>query len=121
MHAFTGKAEGLPGSTWAREDARGPNSDQHRPPSPGSNHSPYVANELVANAVEHAGGPLGVAVSRTGHIVRVAVIDGSDDLPILQVHNPLARRGRGLQVVNGLALNWGCSVHDFGKKLFGRT
>ena len=81
----------------------------------------YVMNELVDNAVDHGGGLLGVAVSREGHDVKVSVLDGSTVPPTVRPHNPLAERGRGLQVVEALALSWGYLVHDFGKAVWARV
>jgi hypothetical protein len=78
----------------------------------------YVLNELVDNAVDHAGGPLGVALSRESDGVKIAVTDGFIDPPTMQLHNPLAKRGRGLQMVEAQALSWGYSVHDFGKTVW---
>jgi anti-sigma regulatory factor (Ser/Thr protein kinase) len=78
----------------------------------------YVLNELVDNAVDHAGGPLGIAVRREPDGVKIAVTDGFMDPPTMQPHNPLARRGRGLQMVEAQALSWGYSVHDFGKTVW---
>jgi hypothetical protein len=80
----------------------------------------YVLNELVDNAVDHGGGLLGVAVSREGHGVKVSVLDASTVPPIVRPHNPLAERGRGLQVVEALSLRWGYLVHDFGKAVWAR-
>lgn len=78
----------------------------------------YVVNELVNNAVDHAGGPLGVAVSRKRDGVEIAVVDGSSDPPAVQPHDPSARRYLGLQIVESLALSWGCFVHDLGKTVW---
>ena len=77
-------------------------------------------NELVDNAVEHGGGLLGVAVGREEHGVKVSVLDGSTDPPTVRPHDPLAERGRGLQVVEALALRWGYLVHDVGKTVWAR-
>jgi hypothetical protein len=77
-----------------------------------------VMNELIENAVEHGGGLLGVAVSRDGHAVKVSVLDGSTEPPTVRPRNPLAARGRGLQIVDALALSWGYFVHDFGKTVW---
>jgi hypothetical protein len=77
-----------------------------------------VMNELIENAVEHGGGLLGVAVSRDGHAVKVSVLDGSTEPPTVRPRNPLAARGRGLQIVDALALSWGYLVHDFGKTVW---
>ena len=78
----------------------------------------YIMNELVDNAVDHGGGLLGAAVSDEGHGVKVSVLDGSPDPPTLRPHNPLAKRGRGLQTVEALAQSWGYVVHDFGKTVW---
>jgi anti-sigma regulatory factor (Ser/Thr protein kinase) len=78
----------------------------------------YVLNELVDNAVDHAGGPLGIAVRREPDGVKIAVTDGFIDPPAMQPHNPLAKRGRGLQLVEAQSLSWGYSVHDFGKTVW---
>jgi hypothetical protein len=80
----------------------------------------YVMNELIDNAVDHGGGLLGVAVSREGHGVKVSVLDGSTVPPTVRPHNPLAERGRGLQVVEALALSWGYLVHHVGKTVWAR-
>ncbi len=80
----------------------------------------YVMNELVDNAVDHGGGLLGGAVSREVNGAKISVLDGSPDPPIVRPHNPLAGRGRGLQVVEALALSWGYLVHDFGKTVWAR-
>ena len=79
----------------------------------------YVASELVSNATEHAGGVMGVAVSRSGHeLIKVAVADGSVEAPYLQSPNPLSRRGHGLQAVDAMAVSWGYNIHEFGKTVW---
>jgi len=80
----------------------------------------YVLNELVGNAVEHGGGLLGVAVSREGCGIKVSILDGSPVPPTVHPYNPLADRGRGLQIVEALALDWGYLVHDCGKTVWAR-
>jgi anti-sigma regulatory factor (Ser/Thr protein kinase) len=74
-----------------------------------------VANELVANAVDHARTDLELAVSFDGTAVVVEVHDQSLLEPRLQPLNPTAARGRGLQMVNALAKSWRC-VRDAGGK-----
>jgi anti-sigma regulatory factor (Ser/Thr protein kinase) len=74
-----------------------------------------VANELVANAVDHARTELELAVSFDGTAIVVEVHDLSMLEPCLQPLNPTAARGRGLQMVNALAKSWRCIRHAGGK------
>ena len=74
-----------------------------------------VANELVANAVDHARTDLELVVSFDGTAVVVEVHDQSILEPCLRPLNPTAARGRGLQMVNALAKSWRC-VRDAGGK-----
>jgi anti-sigma regulatory factor (Ser/Thr protein kinase) len=69
-----------------------------------------VAYELAANAVEHVGGPVDVIATLSAGSVRIEVSDGSPAAPQLRPHDPLAMRGRGLQVVDGLASRWSWSA-----------
>jgi len=74
-----------------------------------------VANELVSNAVDHARTDLELAVSFNGTAIVVEVHDQSMLEPCLQPLNPMAARGRGLQMVNALAKSWRCIRHAGGK------
>jgi anti-sigma regulatory factor (Ser/Thr protein kinase) len=74
-----------------------------------------VANELVANAVDHAHTDLELAVSFDGTAIVVEVHDQSMLQPCLQPLNPIAARGRGLQMVNALAKSWSCILDAGGK------
>jgi anti-sigma regulatory factor (Ser/Thr protein kinase) len=74
-----------------------------------------VANELVANAVDHARTVLEVAVSFDGTAIVIEVHDESMLEPCLQPLNPMAVRGRGLQMVDALAKSWRCIRHAGGK------
>ena len=74
-----------------------------------------VANELVANAVDHARTDLELAVSFDGTAIVVEVRDQSMLEPCLQPLDPTAARGRGLQMVNALAKSWRCIRHAGGK------
>jgi anti-sigma regulatory factor (Ser/Thr protein kinase) len=74
-----------------------------------------VANELVTNAVEHARTAFDLAVSLAGDIVVIEVTDRSPARLQHKVHDPLARRGRGLQVVDALSRRWSCTEHGAGK------
>ena len=74
-----------------------------------------VANELVANAVDHARTASELAVSFDGTAIVVEVHDGSMLEPRLQPVNPTAARGRGLQMVDAVAKSWRCIQHVGGK------
>jgi hypothetical protein len=76
-----------------------------------------VANELVANAVEHARTALELEVGFDGTAVVVEVHDESPLAPLLQPHNLRAARGRGLQMVAALAKSWSCVQHASGKTI----
>lgn len=65
-----------------------------------------VANELVSNAVDHAATPMTVTVERAADRITLCVSDGSDALPLVRPHDPRGARGRGMQMVQALALRW---------------
>jgi anti-sigma regulatory factor (Ser/Thr protein kinase) len=58
-----------------------------------------ATSELVANAVRHAQGPLGLEVRRTAQGWLVAVTDASAVEPRTADADPLAENGRGLLIV----------------------
>jgi anti-anti-sigma factor len=74
-----------------------------------------VAGELVANAVEHAGTMMTLRVARRGPHVHVAVRDGSAAEPVPRTTPGLRERGRGLMLVDAVALHWGWLPADDGK------
>ncbi|MEU7866509.1 STAS domain-containing protein [Dactylosporangium sp. NPDC049140] len=77
-----------------------------------------IVTELVANAVEHAGTPIGVRVAlRTRHL-HVAVRDESP-LPLERSADD-EEPGRGLLIVEGMSSAWGC-VHTAGGKVVWAT
>ena len=73
-----------------------------------------LVSELATNAVEHARTDFTVRVA-LGPTVRVEVADRSPALPV-QRHVPVqAERGRGLAIVDSLAIRWGTSSTPEGK------
>jgi hypothetical protein len=66
-----------------------------------------VTNELVTNAVLHAGTPLEVTVSHCDSRLRIAVRDHSCRLPECRRVDSGATAGRGLQLVAALCQDWG--------------
>ncbi|NUR04195.1 MAG: SpoIIE family protein phosphatase [Streptomyces sp.] len=74
-----------------------------------------VVDELVANAVRFAGGPLTVRLIRTGHGLLCEVGDTGNGRPRLGRGGLLDDGGRGLHVVHGLTTRWGVRWTDTGK------
>lgn len=68
-------------------------------------------SELVTNAIQHAeGNPVGLRMQRGAHELRIEVTDGSAT-PARRRHAGQAdESGRGLQLVNAIAKEWGTSA-----------
>jgi hypothetical protein len=67
-----------------------------------------LVSELVANVVVHVGGQLRVWVGRAAQHVYLAVEDEAPDrLPLVQPASSDARAGRGMLLVDVLAVGWG--------------
>ena len=71
----------------------------------------YVAelltSELVSNAVEHGSGRIRLSLDCVDGVLRVRVRDGSPHQPALRRPTTVEERGRGLLLVEKLALSWG--------------
>jgi anti-sigma regulatory factor (Ser/Thr protein kinase) len=76
-----------------------------------------VTAELVANAVQHVGGPNALELTETQSGLRVAVADAGRGMPDLQVLGPMTRRGRGLHIISAFSTSWGVDHLDDGGKL----
>lgn len=80
-----------------------------------------VMSELAANAVEHGGSPIVVAVARRGDGLHLVVADGDPRLPRLvePADHPPGRlwetRGQGLRTVRAAAAAWGALPTADGK------
>lgn len=75
-----------------------------------------LVSELATNAVVHAGGSrLRVRVLDRGLRLRIEVSDGSVTLPVARPAAVNAEHGRGLAMVDVLAVDAGCDVADAGK------
>lgn len=77
-----------------------------------------VINELLSNAVEHAGTPMELTLSLTDAALLVHVRDESTSVPELQPFDDHSSRGRGLQVVQALAERWSWTVDGTGKTVW---
>lgn len=69
-----------------------------------------AVSELVTNAVLHAQGGLQVTLSRVPEGARLEVGDGSARAPQQRRPTELSGTGRGLQLVDMLALDWGVEL-----------
>ena len=65
-----------------------------------------LTSEVVTNAVLHAGSDVDVRVSLVGAVVRVEVGDRDPDPPVVR-DTPVLTSGRGLRIVQEVAVDWG--------------
>jgi anti-sigma regulatory factor (Ser/Thr protein kinase) len=66
-----------------------------------------MVSELAANAVRHTGSHFTVSIDRSPELIRIAVTDGGSGSPIVKNPEPVEPSGRGLQIVQALAADWG--------------
>jgi PAS domain S-box-containing protein len=80
-----------------------------------------LTSELVTNGIVHAHTDLQVVVEATATWVRVEVIDGNPMLPVRKTYNDDAQTGRGLEMVELLASDFGITqLADDGKRVWFR-
>ncbi|GAA2372935.1 ATP-binding protein [Streptomyces cuspidosporus] len=80
-----------------------------------------MADELVTNAIEHAGGPVWLRLRlHRGRCVICKVGDGSREAPRLRHSDSDAENGRGLVLVAALADAFGARVTTTGKVIWFR-
>ncbi len=77
-----------------------------------------VVNELAANVVDHARTRLGLRATFDGSLLTILARDHSPAAPLLRAPDPRARRGRGMQMVDALAVRWGWRPHGNGKTVW---
>ena len=73
-----------------------------------------VVNELVTNAVEHAGGARALLLTYDHRGLTISVQDGSTILP----SKTLGPQPSGLRLVQELSTSWGALRHDDGKTVW---
>jgi anti-sigma regulatory factor (Ser/Thr protein kinase) len=77
-----------------------------------------MANELVTNAVVHAGTPVTVVVQADDEGVRVEVHDQNPRPPLRRIAFGEDEAGRGLAVVESLSTRWGVDALEGGKSVW---
>lgn len=79
-----------------------------------------VAAELLANAVDHAGGPLALELwlGAGGERLRIDVTDAGGGEPRILPVRADEPRHRGLRIVDRLAVGWGCRPSGTGKTVW---
>jgi anti-sigma regulatory factor (Ser/Thr protein kinase) len=78
-----------------------------------------VANELVANVVDHASTPCVLTITLDDGGLRISVEDAdAESLPRLRPLDVTARRGRGLQMIAALSTACGVRVRAAGKAVW---
>jgi anti-sigma regulatory factor (Ser/Thr protein kinase) len=77
-----------------------------------------LTSEVVTNAVMHAGGTIVVRVACRPPRLRVEVADSSEQIPVPGSPLSSATSGRGLQLVEALASDWGTTREGQGKTVW---
>ncbi|MFC5728644.1 MULTISPECIES: ATP-binding protein [Nocardioides] len=77
-----------------------------------------LVSEVVTNALMHAGTPIDFALSLFDGTVRVEVSDGAAHLPVRRDYGTMAGTGRGLQLLETLADQWGVDLTGDGKTVW---
>jgi anti-sigma regulatory factor (Ser/Thr protein kinase) len=82
--------------------------------------STLVISELLANAVEHAGtsGSLRLELTLHDQMLRLAVADGSAARPVGRHAADGDEGGRGISIIEHLAVHWGVEDRDPGKRVW---
>lgn len=75
-----------------------------------------LVTELVANSVKHAAPPLVIDCEATDHGLKITVHDGSFERPVRRDPHMTDESGRGIQLVEAVADQWGVDDHPDGTK-----
>ena len=76
-----------------------------------------LVTEIVTNAILHAMAPMTLRVEVSADVVRIEVRDGSQLPPRVHAFAPTAATGRGLRLLESLAVRWGVRPEPGGGKV----
>ncbi len=76
-----------------------------------------LVTEIVTNAILHAMAPMTLRVEVSADVVRIEVRDGSQLPPRVHAFSPTAATGRGLRLLESLAVRWGVRPEPGGGKV----
>ncbi len=76
-----------------------------------------LVTEIVTNAILHAMAPMTLRVEIGADVVRIEVRDGSQLPPRVHAFSPTAATGRGLRLLESLAVRWGVRPEPAGGKV----
>jgi signal transduction histidine kinase len=79
-----------------------------------------VVTELVSNVIDHVGGDttLVLELAVSGGWLTISIADGSAVRPVVRELCEDQPRGRGMQLVAGVADRWGCDDQRGGKRVW---
>lgn len=77
-----------------------------------------LTSELVTNVLVHTLSAPALGVVRSGSGVRVTVVDDSPVAPVRRRHSTAATTGRGVQLLEDLADEWGWQARAGGKAVW---
>ena len=77
-----------------------------------------VVSELVTNSIVHAEAPINLHIWPQRNPVRLGVSDGTTDPPARREPGQRATSGRGLAIIDRLALRWGSEPLGGGKMVW---
>lgn len=77
-----------------------------------------LTSEVVTNALLHTGSSPVLRLVREPGGVRVLVCDDSPVVPVRRRHSAAATTGRGVQLLQDLADDWGCDPQPTGKAVW---
>jgi anti-sigma regulatory factor (Ser/Thr protein kinase) len=77
-----------------------------------------IVSELASNAIKHACSEFELSLRWDDERLRITVSDASAVRPVPRKPEPGATSGYGLNIVNALASDWGCTWGNQGKEIW---
>ncbi len=110
------RTEAFPGTPDAVAEARGVVTDalDGVPPDVVETVA-LLVSELATNSIRHASAGFTLGIERRSDRVRISVTDAGPGSPELRTPDPAEASGRGLQIVEALSEDWGCTPAPDGR------